>query len=228
MYKIDKRGGGLGAFSRNIPIFVLIEDMEGNRGMRQGCAMYDGLSQSDKDAVLAKHNELRSKVANGKQSGQPPAANMKKMVWDEELAKEAQKIASTCNYGHKAVYINGVKAGQNIAIQYNSQSVEKSELTSVWEARVLRWYDEVTRNNFDPNNIYPFVYNPDTGHYTQVVWAESSKVGCGAAYYKKQGQYNAYLVCNYLEPANMRDDAMYKVGKACSACSGSCSNGLCA
>ena len=72
------------------------------------------------------------------------------------------------------------------------------------------------------------MYYPDTGHNTQVVWAESSKVGCGAAYYKKQGQYNAYLVCNYLEPTNMRDDAMYKVGKACSACSGSCSNGLCA
>ena len=63
--------------------------MEGNRGIRQGCAMYDGLSQSDKDTILAKHNELRSKVANGKQSGQPPAANMKKMVWDEELAIEA-------------------------------------------------------------------------------------------------------------------------------------------
>ena len=76
--------------------------------------------------------------SNNRGDGQPPVANMKKMVWDEELAKDAQKIASTCNYGHKAVYINGVKAGQNIAIQYNSQSVEKSELTSVWEARVLK------------------------------------------------------------------------------------------
>ena len=196
--------------------------------------IHNGLSQSDKDAILAKHNELRSKVANGKQSGQPPAANMKKMVWNDKLAKEAQKIASTCVYEHKDVTVGGAEAGQNLAVKTTSKSVGKSDLKPFWESEVQSWYDEVTENNFNSRNIKPFYYDPNTGHYTQVVWAESSEVGCGGVFYEEPRKnngftmYTAYLVCNYLEAGNMRDGSMYKVGKACSACSGSCSNGLCA
>ena len=40
-----------------------------------------------------------------------------------------------------------------------------------------------------------------TGHYTQVVWAESSRLGCG-----KRGKY---VVCNYLG-GNMSGSSIYK------------------
>ena len=42
--------------------------------------------------VLNKHNELRAKVANGQQIGQPPAANMKKLKWSSELATITQCV----------------------------------------------------------------------------------------------------------------------------------------
>ena len=45
-----------------------------------------GLNEAEKQELLDKHNELRATVANGKQAGQPSAANMKKLVWDDELA----------------------------------------------------------------------------------------------------------------------------------------------
>ena len=45
-----------------------------------------GLNDAEKKELLDKHNELRAKVANGQQDGQPSAANMKKLVWDDELA----------------------------------------------------------------------------------------------------------------------------------------------
>ena len=38
------------------------------------------LSEEAKNAVLDKHNQLRRRVAKGEESGQPAAANMKKMV----------------------------------------------------------------------------------------------------------------------------------------------------
>ena len=52
--------------------------------------------QSDKDAIVAKHNALRSRVANGQETlgvggAQPTAANMRKMVWSDELATVAQR-----------------------------------------------------------------------------------------------------------------------------------------
>jgi hypothetical protein len=35
----------------------------------------------------------RAEVANGNSSGQPPAANMMQLVWDDDLASAAQKLA---------------------------------------------------------------------------------------------------------------------------------------
>ena len=49
-----------------------------------------------KDAIVGKHNELRAKVANGKEKlgldgSQPKAANMRKLKWNDELAEIAQR-----------------------------------------------------------------------------------------------------------------------------------------
>ena len=49
-----------------------------------------------KDSIVSKHNELRSKVANGQEDKgvdgtQPKAANMMEIVWSDELAMVAQR-----------------------------------------------------------------------------------------------------------------------------------------
>ena len=68
----------------------------------------------------------------------------------------------------------------------------------------------------------------NTGHYTQVVWADTYKVGCGFTAYKaSNGWYDKYYVCNYGPTGNRRGGSMYKTGSACSKCSGACDNGLC-
>merc|ERR1712183_847602 len=73
------------------------------------------LSQIGKDAILDKHNELRRRVAKGEQAGQPPAANMRKLVWNEELEKISQRWADQCIFGHDPVRskLNGTSVGQN-------------------------------------------------------------------------------------------------------------------
>jgi hypothetical protein len=38
-------------------------------------------------------SSYRAEVANGNSSGQPPAANMMQLVWDDDLASAAQKLA---------------------------------------------------------------------------------------------------------------------------------------
>ena len=52
--------------------------------------------QAMKDSIVSKHNELRSKVANGQENRgvdgtQPKAANMMEIVWSDELALVAQR-----------------------------------------------------------------------------------------------------------------------------------------
>jgi hypothetical protein len=38
-------------------------------------------------------SSYRAEVANGNSWGQPPAANMMQLVWDDDLASAAQKLA---------------------------------------------------------------------------------------------------------------------------------------
>ena len=64
-----------------------------------------GLSASEKAAALDLHNKLRSKVALGQEARgttgpQPPAADMRQLVWDDELAVIAQRWAEQCSFGH--------------------------------------------------------------------------------------------------------------------------------
>ncbi len=53
---------------------------------------------------MGKHNELRSRVARGKENlgvggtKQPSAANMRKMVWSDDLAVVAQRYVQKLNF----------------------------------------------------------------------------------------------------------------------------------
>ena len=55
------------------------------------------LFQGLQDAIVNVHNKLRAKVAKGEEDrgvngiGQPKAANMRKLVWSDELATVAQR-----------------------------------------------------------------------------------------------------------------------------------------
>ena len=50
----------------------------------------------EKQTILQEHNRARQMLALGKVSGQPAAMNMRDMVWDEELARIAQRWADQC------------------------------------------------------------------------------------------------------------------------------------
>jgi len=189
-----------------------------------------GLSPAAQKAIVDKHNELRRKVAKGKQSGQPGAANMREMVWDSELAKIAQRWAEQCITGHDSNgrKSDGTSVGQNYAMsgrmaQPNQEMMEQSAVN-----RVQRWYNEVKL--FNPSAISPFRGSSATGHYSQVVWASSHQIGCGFVAYPK-GRFNHMItICNYAPAGNMGGATMYIKGKACSKCpqGTTCNDGLCA
>ncbi|KAJ8299047.1 hypothetical protein KUTeg_023107 [Tegillarca granosa] len=112
--------------------------------------------------------------------------NYRAGTWDDEVASIAQKWADNCVTSHDQNYnrfIPGrLQSGQNL--YYGSAKV-------TWDQPINAWHSEVSDFTFGGSNNLGQV-----GHYTQVVWAKSTKIGCG---YAKCGSVY-YYVCNYSPP----------------------------
>ncbi|XP_011706261.1 PREDICTED: venom allergen 3-like, partial [Wasmannia auropunctata] len=129
-------------------------------------------------------------------------------IWDNELEDIAQRWAIQCNFSHdKCRDVDRFIVGQNIAKGYSSD-----EDTSFIDSMIQMWYDEVA--DFDKNKVEKYEFDSNTGHYTQMVWAETTKVGCGLITYKESNDWiSIYLVCNYGPSGNWIGEKIYEVKK---------------
>jgi len=199
-----------------------------------GNVLRRGVSDQEREEILDAHNRFRAKIARGeekrgKPGPQPPASNMRKMEWDEELATVAQRHADQCKFAHDCSDCRRVDrfgVGQNLYIYKQSLRAPDTK----WEKAVTDWYDEVKL--FSNKKVEPFQFGSDIGHYSQLIWAETYKVGCGATTYKDGKWFATLYTCNYGPNGNFIRGQMYRQGRACSECpdSMSCSRsfpGLC-
>ncbi|AET37312.1 uncharacterized protein Ecym_1054 [Eremothecium cymbalariae DBVPG len=68
---------------------------------------------------------------------------------------------------------------------------------------VNAWYEEIKYYNF--NDVTGTVHNGyDVGHFTQLVWADTTKVGCAVVTCRSQ-YYFVYTLCEYSPPGNVLD-----------------------
>ncbi|XP_065579922.1 venom allergen 3 homolog isoform X2 [Artemia franciscana] len=188
-----------------------------------------------KKFIVDLHNYYRSRVAVGAETRgspgpQPKAANMKELVWDEELAQIAERWARQCRFEHdvnRDVKRYGV--GQNLGIRFSSRS-EKAN----WEAVIDSWYNEVEFANRRLVQQLSSSNLSRVGHYTQMVAANTEAIGCSAVTYEDprgRFQNTILFVCNYGPLGNFIGRPLYKIGEPCSACpSGTkcVAGGLCA
>lgn len=200
------------------------------------------LSQEQINAILDAHNIYRNIVASGNQNsagGQlPSASNMKVLEWSTELEDLAQSWANfnpkTSSPYRKVSNItspmNKGYIGENIfwAVTFYSTIREPGNYSA--QNSVKAWFDEV-KNFKQPINV---LVNLDPtriiGHFTQVVWAETTKIGCGILdcfSSEKSTFVNMYtqtstIVCNYWSGGNINFIPIYKKGTPCSNCT--CSN----
>ncbi|XP_064624761.1 uncharacterized protein LOC135486145 isoform X2 [Lineus longissimus] len=83
------------------------------------------LTSSEAQAMLDLHNNYRSVIALGLQSGQQPAANMIALEWDDRQARTAQGWADQCVGGHNVDKARQVKPyifiGQDYAGNYSPE-----------------------------------------------------------------------------------------------------------
>uniref|UniRef100_A0A8C2IML0 Cysteine-rich secretory protein LCCL domain containing 1a n=1 Tax=Cyprinus carpio TaxID=7962 RepID=A0A8C2IML0_CYPCA len=184
------------------------------------------ITASDMQAILDLHNKLRGQVY-------PPAANMEYMVWDTELERNAQEWAETCLWEHGPTGLLP-QIGQNLGVHWGRYRPPTSH--------VQAWYDEIKDYSFpypqECNPHCPFKCSgPVCTHYTQLVWATSSRIGCAINVCYNMNVWGqiwakaVYLVCNYSPKGNWWGYTPYKHGTPCSACppsyGGLCRENLC-
>lgn len=141
-------------------------------------------AEEEQDAVVdpfvAAHNEVRSAV-------QPPAdPPLPPLEWSSSLAEVAQAWAERCAFEHSEGSF-----GENLAFFSGTASTARDV--------VAGWADEARFYDYERDSC---AAAEECGHYTQLVWRGTQRVGCGAAECNIFGADGLFWVCNYDPPGN--------------------------
>ena len=179
------------------------------------------LTSAQIQAALNAHNYHRSQAGD--------AADMLKLVWNDQIASIAQNYANLCTGpGPSPCDSNGV-TGQNVFVLSDRPTVSPANIS----AMVQEWADLKQYYNFNTNNCPGSWY---CNYYKQLVWASTYHVGCGIKRCNLQTDpsiINWIFVCHYNPAGNYADRKPYREGSPCSKCakqipvSWCCENNLC-
>lgn len=133
-----------------------------------------GMSESDQAEIQEEHNRARARVGVGPLSWNARIADMAR--------RHAETLADTCLLAHSGARGYGENLFVGTAGFYTPADGVRS------------WLDEARDYDYRANSGH----GRTVGHYTQVVWRESTELGCGCAV----GCGNLWMVCNYSPPGN--------------------------
>ncbi|XVF68165.1 hypothetical protein PTKIN_Ptkin10aG0182400 [Pterospermum kingtungense] len=139
-------------------------------------------AQDTPQDYLNAHNTARAAVGVGA------------MTWDDNVAAYAQSYANQrsgdCNLVH-----SGGPYGENLA--WSSADLSGTDA-------VTMWVNEKADYNYDTNSCAP---GKVCGHYTQVVWRDSVRLGCAKVSCNNGG--GTFIGCNYDPPGNYNGQKPY-------------------
>ncbi|KAK2920252.1 hypothetical protein Q8A73_002456 [Channa argus] len=169
-----------------------------------------GLGVKDHSQIVAQHNRLRSRV-------KPMAANMQKMEWNDELALTANERAASCHTDPSPQHSSTLShIGWNTGLSTYGAASFANVIDS--------WFEEGSDFLYSSGQCKT---NATCQHYTQLVWATSSQVGCASHLCLKGGELWETFVCAYYPGGNWEVNSRlvtpYKSGLYCSLCTSSMS-----
>lgn len=129
------------------------------------------------------------------------------LSWDSSLASKAQIWANHLAKINKMKHAPWTGAGENLYTARNTGG----KVATCKEA-VEAWYGEVAHYPFmePPNTI--FDTDSQIGHFTQVVWKSTKKVGVGITVIKRGFWTITYIVARYTPPGNYQGEFKQEVG----------------
>ncbi|XP_068179167.1 cysteine-rich venom protein isoform X3 [Antennarius striatus] len=159
-------------------------------------------------AIVDQHNAFRRAV-------EPPASDMLIMRYDADVAASAQAWVDRCILAHgdpTTRMLNGYELGENLF--YSSKRTPWTDAIAAWHSEVASFTYPVGSANGRP-----------TGHYTQVIWNSSYKVGCGVTFCPDEKVY--FYACHYYRAGNFKGWPPYTAGPPCASCPDDCDDKLC-
>jgi uncharacterized protein YkwD len=142
------------------------------------------------DAFVAAHNLHRARVS--------PAANppLPSVTWSNELAAQARAWAERCEFEH-----GDTDLGENLSAR--TDMADPEVIVAAWAAEGEAF--DYKRNRCASGEV--------CGHYTQVVWRDSTQIGCGMAQCGAGGPFGDHAwvmwVCNYSPAGNWSGQRPY-------------------
>lgn len=163
----------------------------GNKDLSQGGGTADLAGSANPEAdpklqgITALHNQARATVNPAPATAVPPLA------WSTTVAAAAQLVANSCMFSHSG---NGY--GENIYASAGS-GVTPSVV-------VKSWTMEASNYNYAANTC---MSGKTCGHYTQVVWRGSQRLGCAQKTCTTGSPFPGFptwdfWVCDYDPPGN--------------------------
>ncbi|XGW21507.1 hypothetical protein V3C99_004457 [Haemonchus contortus] len=176
------------------------------------CPDKDGMSDEVRKMFVDKHNEYRTLVARGEAKNKlggnaPPAARMLKMSYDCAIEENMMDYAKECKFAHNS-YKDRNYWGQNLYMT-TARHVNK---TRAAEDSVSAWFSELEHKGVPKENRLTMkVFNHGVGHYSQVVWQWSKKVGCAVVWCEDM----TLVGCEYARAGNYLGSLIYEIGEPC-------------
>ncbi|HMR75943.1 MAG TPA: CAP domain-containing protein [Polyangiaceae bacterium] len=138
--------------------------------------------------MTAAHNAARAGVNPAAAAAIPPLA------WSGALAQVAQGVADKCVWAH-----SNNQYGENLYASTNASTPGQV---------VSSWVSEVADYDYASNSC-----SKVCGHYTQVVWAKSARLGCAKKTCTQNSPFGGgsweLWVCSYDPPGNFNNQNPY-------------------
>lgn len=163
-----------------------------------GCAIEDQLSDDDQPIInpsvdpndtlvdaVKRHNEIRASIFVGSQ-----------LIWNEGIAASAENYAIHLAYKGDLIHDSDTEYGENLYASTHAAGYVEA---------INTWYSEKDNYNYAENSC-----EGECSHYTQIVWKETTEVGCAkATYVNGEFKGGTVVVCRYNPPGNYIGEKPY-------------------
>jgi hypothetical protein len=160
--------------------------------------------------ILTASNNVRANGPFGTGNPAPSATAggaLVPLVWNTSAATNAQNWAAQCNFSHNP-NLGTMNLGENI---YAGGSTT-TPVTVTGTDAVSSWSGEVSNYTYSSNTC---ATNQVCGHYTQLVWRNTTSVGCAVQQCTTNSPFAApftdwvFVVCDYAPPGNFNNEQPY-------------------
>ena len=181
-------------------------------------SVHSALTADDKQELTDAINEARRTAV-------PTGSNIRKVAWHQCLADVALAYQEICDSDpNPNRQIDAQAAGCNASSVAVGETFYFADPLTNYTNAVVNWSLEGDYYNYTDGSCMS-----SCGNYIQLVWAETSYVGCSLFDQANCGSNGKIITCYYAMGANLTETP-YTAGTACSGCTGSwadCENDLC-